>query len=197
MLNLIWLALLVAGIAAAAYNGDIGVVTRTALSASQEAVEICFGLAGVMALWLGIMRIMERAGFVRRLGRFMTPLLRRLYPDIPPHHPAMGAIIMNLSANMLGLGNAATPFGMKAMQELQKLNPDRETATDAMCTFLAMNTSCVTLIPATIIGVRLSFDSADPTAVVGPCVLATCCAMTVAMTLDAVLRKVRRRARGC
>jgi spore maturation protein A len=192
MLNLIWLALLASGILAAAYNGNIGLVTQTALEASQNAVEVCFDLIGVMALWLGIMRILEKAGFIQQLGRAMAPIFSRLYPDIPPDHPAMGAIVMNLSANMLGLGNAATPFGMKAMREMQVLNRNRDMASDAMCTFLAMNTSCITLIPATIIGVRLSFGSTDPTAVVGPCAAATACAMIVALTLDYWLRKLHR-----
>jgi spore maturation protein A len=193
MLNVIWLILLVSGVAAAAYNGNIALVTQAALEASQNAVQVCFNLIGVMALWLGIMRIAEKAGLVQSLAHIMAPLFRRLYPDIPPDHPAMGAIIMNLSANMLGLGNAATPFGMKAMQEMQQLNHQSETASDAMCTFLAMNTSCITLLPATIIGVRLSFHSADPTAVVGPCIFATACAMIVALGLDYWFRKRRRK----
>ena len=121
-----------------------------------------------MALWLGIMKIAEKGGLVAALAKMLRPLMVRLFPSVPSQHPAMGAIILNLSANMLGLGNAATPFGMKAMQELQTLNNDSDEASTAMCTFLALNTSCITLIPATIIGVRLSFGSANPTEIVGP-----------------------------
>src|SRR5690606_11372537 len=147
------------------------------LGAARGAVQVCFDLIGIMALWLGIMRIAEQAGMVQALARLMKPLLIRLFPSVPPNHPAMGAIILNLSANILGLGNAATPFGMKATQELQTLILGSKEAPPAMCTFLAMNTSCITLIPATIIGVRLAFGSSDPVEIVGPCIFATGIAM--------------------
>lgn len=184
MLNLIWLLLLVSGILVAAANGQIEVVTQAALGAARGAVEVCFDLIGVMALWLGIMKIAEEGGLVRTLAAWVKPLMVRLFPSVPHDHPAMGAIILNLSANMLGLGNAATPFGMKAMQELQELNHDSDEASEAMCTFLALNTSCITLIPATIIGVRLSFNSANPTEIVGACIFATAVSMLAAVSLD-------------
>lgn len=184
MLNLIWLLLLASGIVVAAINGNIEVVTEAALGAAKGAVEVCFDLVGVMALWLGIMKIAEKGGLVAALARLLRPIMVRLFPSVPPNHPAMGAIILNLSANMLGLGNAATPFGMKAMQELQTLNQDSDEASTAMCTFLALNTSCITLIPATMIGVRLSFGSANPTEIVGPCIFATSIAMVIAVSLD-------------
>ncbi|MGI6420850.1 MAG: nucleoside recognition domain-containing protein [Syntrophomonadaceae bacterium] len=184
MLNLIWLLLLASGILVAAFNGNIEVVTEAALGAAKGAVEVCFDLIGVMALWLGIMKIAEQGGLVQTLARWLRPLTVRLFPSVPPQHPAMGAIILNLSANMLGLGNAATPLGMKAMQELQKLNRDSSEASEAMCTFLALNTSCITLIPATIIAIRLSFNSANPTEIVGPCIFATAVGMTLAVSLD-------------
>lgn len=184
MLNLIWLLLLASGIIIAALNGNVEVVTEAALGAAQGAVQVCFDLIGIMALWLGIMRIAERGGLIRIIARLLKPLTRRLFPSIPPEHPAMGAIILNLSANILGLGNAATPFGMKAMQQMQKLNEGSPEASEAMCTFLALNTSCITLIPATIIGVRLSFSSANPTEIVGPCIFATSISMLIAVSLD-------------
>ncbi|MDD3852521.1 MAG: nucleoside recognition domain-containing protein [Syntrophomonadaceae bacterium] len=192
MLNVIWLLLLATGIIVAALNGNIEVVTGAALDAAQGAVAVCFDLIGVMALWLGIMKIAEKGGLIRAIAWVVRPLMVRLFPTVPPRHPAMGAIILNLSANMLGLGNAATPFGMKAMQELQQLNPDTEQASTAMCTFLALNTSCITLIPATIIGVRLSFGSANPTEIVGPCIFATSLAMIIAVSLDYWLRTYSR-----
>ncbi|SHG97951.1 spore maturation protein A [Thermosyntropha lipolytica DSM 11003] len=195
MLNVIWLLLLVSGIITAAYHGNIAVVTEAALGAAKGAVEVCFDLVGVMALWLGIMKIAEKAGLVESLAKIMKPLTVKLFPSVPPEHPAMGAIILNLSANMLGLGNAATPFGMKAMQELQKLNNNSKEASEAMCTFLALNTSCITLIPATIIGVRLSFGSANPVEIVGPCILATAFSMFVAVSLDYWFRKRRKQGR--
>lgn len=184
MLNYIWLFLLAMGIIVAAVNGNIEVVTDAALNSARGAVELCINLIGVMALWLGIMRIAEKAGLVRGIARLLKPIMVRLFPSVPPEHPAMGAIIMNLAANILGLGNAATPFGMKAMQELRELNGDSEEASQAMCTFLALNTSCITLIPATIIGVRLSYNSARPAEIVGPCIFATGLAMILGISLD-------------
>ncbi len=184
MLNVIWLLLLTSGIVTAALSGNIEVITEAALGAARGSVEVCFDLIGIMALWLGIMKIAEQGGLVKNIAQMLKPLMVKLFPSVPPDHPAMGAIILNLSANMLGLGNAATPFGMKAMQELQELNPGVEEASEAMCTFLALNTSCITLIPATIIGVRLSFESSNPTEIVGPCIFATGVAMIIAIYLD-------------
>jgi spore maturation protein A len=192
MLNIVWLLLLSSGIIIAAINGNIEVVTEAALGAAQSAVKVCFDLIGVMALWLGIMKIAEQGGLIKSLARLVRPIMIRFFPSVPSEHPAMGAIILNISANMLGLGNAATPMGMKAMQELQELNNNSEEASEAMCTFLALNTSCITLIPATIIGVRLSFGTANPTEIVGPCIFATGMAMTIAMSLDYWFRKKSR-----
>ena len=192
MLNIVWLLLLASGIIVAALNGNIEVVTQAALGAARDAVEVCFNLIGIMALWLGIMKIAEKGGLIEGLAYLLNPLLKRLFPGIPPRHPAMGAIVLNLSANMLGLGNAATPFGMKAMQEMQKLNGGRDEASTAMCTFLALNTSCITLIPATIIGIRVSCGAADPTEIVGACIFATSCASVVAISLDWLLRNFSR-----
>jgi len=194
MLNYIWLALLLSGILVAAVNGNIEVVTQAALKSANDAVDICINLIGVMCLWLGIMRIGEKAGLVESLSRVVRPVMTRLFPSIPPDHPALGAIIMNLSANILGLGSAATPFGMKAMQEMQKLNGGRNEASEAMCTFLALNTSCVTLIPATIIAVRVNYNSANPTEIVGATIFATCCSMTLAVLVDYLFRRAHRRA---
>lgn len=184
MLNLIWLLLLVSGIIVAAINGNIEVVTEAALQSARSAVQVCLDLIGIMALWLGIMKIAEKGGLIKTLARALRPVTVRLFPTVPADHPAMGAIILNISANVLGLGNAATPFGMKAMQELQKLNEGHEEASRAMCTFLALNTSCITLIPATIIGVRVALHSSNPTEIVGPCIFATAIGMTIAISLD-------------
>ncbi len=140
---------------------------------AKVAVELAIGLIGILALWLGLMKIAEQAGMIAALSRALKPLLMRLFPDVPPEHPALGAMVMNISANMLGLGNAATPLGLKAMEELNKLNPKSGTATDAMCTFLVINTSNVQLIPATVIAVRAAAGSADPTEIIGAVILAT------------------------
>ncbi|MFQ6608008.1 MAG: nucleoside recognition domain-containing protein [Fidelibacterota bacterium] len=153
MLNYIWLGMILISVVAGAATGKIDAVTEEAISMAKTAVEIAIGLIGVMALWLGIMKIAEEAGLVHLLAKGIKPLTRRLFPDVPVEHPAMGAMILNISANILGLGNAATPFGIKAMEELQKINPRKDTATNAMCTFLAINTSSVQiLLPATVVG---------------------------------------------
>ncbi len=184
MVNIVWLLLLVSGILTAAANGNIEIVTTAALESAGTAVKIAIELIGVMALWLGLMKIAERAGIIRMIAKLVKPITRLIFPSIPPDHPAMGAIVMNISANVLGLGNAATPFGLKAMQEMQKLNHDKKEASEAMCTLLAVNTSCITLIPATILGIRVAAGSAQPTAVVGTTIFATTCATIVALTCD-------------
>ena len=134
------------------FTGNIDAVTEAAISMSKTAVEIAIGLIGIMALWLGTMKIAEESGLIRILSKAIRPITIRLFPDVPENHPAIGSIVLNMAANILGLGNAATPMGLKAMEELQELNPDKETATNAMCTFLAINTSSVQLIlPATVV----------------------------------------------
>lgn len=163
MVNIIWLVMIVLGVVVAGLNGKIEVVTKAALDGAQAGVTTSLNLIAIITFWLGIMKLAEAAGLVRALAYLVRPLTRFLFPDIPRDHPAMGALVMNLSANILGLGNAATPMGLITMQELQKLNRHRpDTASDAMCTFLALNTSCITLIPTTIIGIRLVYGSADP-----------------------------------
>jgi len=194
MVNVIWLTLLISGIIVAGMNGQIEVVTKAAMDSAQSGVNIAIEIIGLMALWLGLMRIAQKAGMVNFLSKVVKPITRFLFPTVPSEHPAMGAIIMNISANILGLGNAATPFGLKAMQELQKLNDDPEEASEAMCTFLAINTSCITLIPATIIGIRVAAGSADPTEIVGPTIFATAVGTVVAVSADKILR-ARYRAR--
>ncbi|AEG15427.1 nucleoside recognition domain protein [Desulfofundulus kuznetsovii DSM 6115] len=189
MVNYVWLGMIVFGILVAGANGQVEVVTRAALEGADKAVKTSLNLIAIITFWLGIMKLAEAAGLVRALARLVRPVTRFLFPGVPPNHPAMGAIIMNLSANILGLGNAATPMGLIAMQELQKLNRgDPRTATSAMCTFLALNTSCITLIPTTIIGIRVMYGSTDPTAIVGTTIFATACGMTVAVIVDRMLR---------
>ncbi len=189
MVNYIWLGMMVVGILVAAANGHVEVVTKAALEGAQVAVQTAIDLIAIITFWLGVMKLAEAAGLVRALARMVQPITNFLFPGIPRKHPAMGAIVMNLSANILGLGNAATPMGLIAMQELQKLNRgDPKTATDAMCTFLALNTSCITLIPTTIIGIRLIYGSSDPTEIVGTTIFATAAGMTAAIIMDRILR---------
>ncbi|WP_406676229.1 nucleoside recognition domain-containing protein [Neomoorella carbonis] len=196
MVNIIWLLMLLAGIIVAGITGHIEVVTEASLEAAQTAVTLALELIGLMAMWLGLLKIAEEAGLVTLLARLLRPFTCYLFPEIPRDHPAIGSIIMNLSANILGLGNAATPFGLKAMQELQTLNTRPEEATPAMCTFLGLNTGCLTLIPATIIGIRAAASSTDPTIIVGPTILATGFSMITAVVADRFLRRFYNGRRG-
>jgi len=152
MLNYIWFGMMLVSVIAGILTGRIDAVTEAAINMSKTAVEISIGLIGIMALWLGIMKIAEASGLIRIIARGLTPITVRLFPDVPADHPAIGSIVLNMSANMLGLGNAATPLGLKAMEELQELNPKKDTATNAMVMFLAINTSSVQIIiPATVV----------------------------------------------
>ncbi|HLB00449.1 MAG TPA: nucleoside recognition domain-containing protein [Bacteroidota bacterium] len=157
---------------------------------AKIAVELAIGLIGIMALWLGLMKIAEQAGLVAMLSRLLKPVTTRLFPDIPPDHPAVGAMLMNISANMLGLANAATPLGLKAMEELDKLNRKTGVATDAMCTFLVINTSSVQLIPATVIAIRAAAGSANPTEIVGPVIFATTIGTVVGVAVVKLLARL-------
>ena len=152
MLNYIWFGMMAISVVAGIFTGRIDAVTEAAISMSKVAVEISIGLIGIMALWLGIMKIAEASGLIRIIAKGLRPVTIRLFPDVPADHPAIGSIVLNMSANMLGLGNAATPLGLKAMEELQELNPKKDTATNAMVMFLAINTSSVQIIvPATVV----------------------------------------------
>ncbi|MDR7865343.1 MAG: nucleoside recognition domain-containing protein [Sporomusaceae bacterium] len=188
MINLIWLLLLAGGIIYAGLTGRIELITPSAITAAENAVTLAFKLTGVMCLWLGMMKIAERAGLVRLMSFIIGPFIRRIFPGVPPSHPAMGAIVMTVSANMLGLGNAATPLGIKAMQELQKLSRDRETATPAMCTLLALCTTGVTLVPATVIALRAAAGSADPAEIVGATLAVSFTAAAAALAVDRICR---------
>jgi|TARA_B110000438_G_scaffold291409_1_gene328326 spore maturation protein A len=152
MLNYIWFGMMFSGVVVGIFTGNIDAVTEAAIDMAKVAVNLAIGLIGIMALWLGIMKIAEESGLIRLIAKGLRPITIRLFPDVPEDHPAIGSIILNMSANILGLGNAATPLGLKAMEELQEINPDKDTATNAMCTFLAINTSSVQLIlPATVV----------------------------------------------
>lgn len=176
MLNYLWLALVLLAALIGAATGRIAEVTAGAFQMADTAVmKIALPLVGIMALWLGLMRLAERSGLVQQLARALRPILRRLFPEVPVEHPAMGSMVMNMAANMLGLSNAATPLGLRAMRDLETLNPHPGTATNAMCTFLAINTSSIQLIPTTAIAILAAQQSKDPTAIVGTAFLATIC----------------------
>jgi spore maturation protein A len=165
-------------------------ITQAAIDFAAIAVEISLGLIGVMALWLGLIKIAEEAGLVKLLTRMLAPITKRLFPDVPSDHPAIGAIIMNTAANMLGLGNAATPIGLKAMEELNKLNPKIGTATNAMITFLAINTGGLILIPATAIAVRAAAGSANPGIIIGTSIFGAGCATVAGVLASKILQRL-------
>lgn len=164
-------------------------VTSSALKYADTAVSIALGLIGIMAMWLGVMKVADTAGVINFIARVLKPVTKRLFPEVPSDHPAMGAMIMNISANFLGLSNAATPFGLKAMEELDKLNPNKGVATNAMCTFLAINTAGMTLIPATAIAIRASSGSAQPAIIIGTSLFGSFCATLVGITTVKLLER--------
>lgn len=171
-------------------EGRIDEVVRAVTDSAKLGFEIALGLAGIMCLWLGIMSIATESGLIKILGNILRPVLRRLFPDVPTDHPAMGAIALNISANMLGLANAATPFGLQAMKELQALNQHARVASNSMCTFLAINTSSVQLIPATAIAYLAANGSTNPTSVVFSSLIATIISTVVAIIAVRQLAKL-------
>lgn len=189
MLNGIFLFLIVASVLTAGFTGTMPQVTEESMNAAKSAVNLAIGLIGQMALWLGFMAVLREAGLMRSLGRGLKPVMTRLFPSVPAEHPAMGAMIMNMSANMLGLGNAATPFGLKAMVELDRLNKHKGVATNAMSLFLAINTSGVAVLPLGVVAIRATLGSVDPAGIVIPTLLATACSTTVAIIIAKLLER--------
>jgi spore maturation protein A len=189
MLNYIWFGLMVIAFVVAAFNGTADAVTKGAIDSAKTAVEIALGLIGIMTLWLGMMRVAEESGLVNMLGRLLRPVLRWLFPEVPADHPANGAIVLAIAANMLGLNNAATPLSIKAMEELQELNPRKDTATNAMVTFMALTTSGVQLVPATMIGVLVAAGSRNPTAIISTSLIATAIGTAAAVIAAKLLQR--------
>jgi len=190
MLNYIWVGLLLIGFIIGIINGRIDQVTKAAIDSAQSAVTVCIGLLGVMCLWTGLMKVAEKSGLVTSIGRLVRPILVFLFPEIPKDHPATGAIVMNLVANFLGLGNAATPLGIKAMNELQSINKDKKTATDSMCMFLVLNTAAIQLVPANIIALRTSEGSEKPAEIIICIWIASICATIMGIIAAKLLARV-------
>lgn len=189
MLNYIWFGMMAIGVVVGTFTGNIDAVTQAAIDMAKVSVEIAIGLIGIMALWMGIMKIAEESGLIRIIARGLKPVTIRLFPDVPEDHPAMGSIVLNMSANMLGLGNAATPMGLKAMEELQELNPEKDTASNAMVMFLAINTSSVQFIlPATVVALMGAVSSQ----IFITTILATLCSTIAAIIAVKVLEKTKR-----
>jgi len=190
MLNWIWLGLVLAGALVAGFTGNIQPAVDGAFSSVAKAVELAIGLVGVMTLWLGLMRLAEVSGLVQGVARLLRPLLIWLFPDVPSQHPAMGAMVLNLAANALGLTNAATPLGLRAMRDLETLNRNPGTATDAMCTFLALNTGSVQLLPISAIAVLAAAGSRQPTAIIGTTLIATACSSIAGLVVIKLLARL-------
>ena len=197
MLNALWVGFVLTAFGAAVVRflgGDPGIfaaVMQAAFAAAKTAFEVALGLTGVMCLWLGVMKIGERTGFLSLLGRWLSPLFARLFPEVPSGHPALGSMTMNMAANLLGLDNAATPMGLKAMRELQELNPDKDTASNAQILFLVLNASSVTLLPVTIFTYRAQMGAHDPSDVFIPILMATYCSTLAGFLFVAAVQRIR------
>jgi spore maturation protein A len=184
MVNYIWVIMTVIGIVFGIFNGTLEEINKAIFVGAKEAVTLCIALISVLVFWLGMMRIAEESGLLEGLAKLFRPLVRRLFPEVPPDHPAMGYILSNMIANMFGLGNAATPLGIKAMEELQELNEGKKTASRSMVTFLAINTASITIIPSTVIAIRLNYHSSSPTEIVVPTLIATIISAIGAILID-------------
>ncbi|WP_186578316.1 nucleoside recognition domain-containing protein [Aquibacillus kalidii] len=193
MVNLIWAGMAIIGIVYAMFNGTMENVNQALFESADDAVTISIGLISVLVFWLGLMRVAEKAGMLRVLTNFFKPMVTRLFPEIPKDHPAMGYILSNFTANLFGLGNAATPMGIKAMEEMKKISGS-DKASRSMITFLVINTSSLTLIPTTVIAIRMQYDSQAPTEIVGTTILATLVTSITAIIVDRLfyLRRVRK-----
>ena len=181
MLNAIWVGLIVLAVFCGALGNRLNAVSIASIDAAKGAVELAIGLVGVMAFWIGLMRVLEHAGMLNLIARMLRPIMKRLFPEVPETHPAMSMMILNMAANMLGLANAATPFGIKAIMELNKLNPKPGTATNAMALFLAINTSSLALLPTGVIAMRASLGSTQPASIIITTLIATACSTLIAI----------------
>ncbi len=182
MMNKIWVFMILVGIGTSVITQKTEIINNVVIQNTQEAVTFAIGLTGIMAVWLGLMKIAERSGLIKQLGRLMSPFIRLLFPEIPKNHPAISSIIMNMVANMFGAGNSATALGLKAMEELQSINIQKERATNAMCMFLVINMSSVQLIPLTVLKIRADAGSINPTEIIGTSLIATMVSTIVGIT---------------
>jgi spore maturation protein A len=184
MVNYIWVFMIIVGFVFAMINGTMEEVNKAIFDGAKEAVTLCIGLISILVFWLGMMRIAQESGLLDLLSKLFRPFVKRIFPDVPTNHPAMGYILSNMIANMFGLGNAATPLGIKAMEELKQLNGGKNSASRSMVTFLAINTASITIIPTTVIAIRMNYNSASPTEIVVPTLIATIISMLGAVMID-------------
>jgi len=189
VINRIWFFIIAFSIAFAATNGRLEALNKEIFASLKSSLDLSLGLLGNLMLWCGILKVAEKAGLVEKLGSIIRPVLGLLIRDVPEKSPAMGAMVMNITSNMLGLGNAATPFGLKAMSELQKLNKDKNTATNAMALFLVINGAPICLIPSTVMSIRASLGSSNPGAVIIPSIITSMAALTVGVICCKIFEK--------
>ena len=189
MVSYIWFFLIVVGIVYSFLTGNISVINESILTNGADALELMLSIFPVIVLWSGIMKIAEEAGMLKKFAKILEPILSKLFPSVPKDNPALGFIASNIAANMMGLGSAATPFGLKAMTELQKINDKKDTASVPMITFLVLNTAGVTIVPTTFLALRIAHGSANPSEIILPGAIATFCSCIGAVTIDYFIRK--------
>ncbi len=196
MINIVWLLLVGSGILIAAVNGTLDSVSSEIVQSCKSAVEFVIGLTGLLMLWSGLMQVASASGLTESIAKAISPIVRFLFPSIPRRHPALSYISLAMSSNILGLGNASTPLGIKAIEELQKLNPRKDTASDAMCTLLAITTSSITVVPTTVIAMRGLTGSANPADILITTLIATTCSTAAALIADSLFRRASTKSRS-
>ena len=189
MVSYIWLFLILIGIGFSALSGNLDIINDSILTNGTKALDLMLSILPVIVLWTGIMKIAEVSGLLNKFAKLMEPILSRLFPSVPKDNPALGFIASNIAANMMGLGSAATPFGLKAMSELQKINDKKDTASVAMITFLVLNTAGVTIVPTTVLALRIATGSENPSEIILPGVIATFCSSIGGLLLDYFIRR--------
>ena len=189
MVAYIWAFLIGIGVIYSLLTGNINVINESILTNANEALELILNLLPIIVLWTGILKIAEDSGLLDKFANLLKPILKKLFPDVPSNNKALGYISSNITANMLGLGSAATPAGLKAMKELQEINPKKDTASPPMITFLVLNTAGVTIIPTTILALRVAYNSSNPSEIILPAVISTACSSIAGITLDYIIRK--------
>lgn len=189
MVNKVWGFLIIIGLSFSLISGKMDMINTEILESTRTALDMILKILPVMALWLGIMNIASKSGLLVKFSKLISPFLRKIFPEIPKDHESLGFISSNIVANMFGLGNAATPFGLKAMKSLQELNPKKDQATRSMITFLVMNTCGLTIIPTTVISLRMMYDSMNPTSILPPCIVVTFLSLFLALIVDRIFAK--------
>lgn len=189
MVNIIWALFIIIGIIYSLISGNFNVINNEILVSGKSALNLLLGMLPLLVIWMGLMKVAEEAGIISSISKMMSPILKKIFPSVPDNDPSLGFIASNIAANMAGLGSAATPFGLKAMESLQKLNKDKKVASEAMITFLVLNTSGVTIVPTTIISLRLLYGSVNPSVILPFCIIATTCSTIGGLTIDYLIRR--------